>query len=117
MKVKNRKQARILRELENNPLIEYACKKVGIARSTYYRWCVADEQFKKASEDSQQAGRAKLNDFVESKLLENIRNNQQQAINFWLSHNTLRYRHPNNFIPCIADRTSETRGMGKNTHT
>ncbi|MFZ3009933.1 MAG: hypothetical protein WA030_02860 [Candidatus Microsaccharimonas sp.] len=94
MKARNRKQAQLLRELESNPLIERACKKVGIARSTYYRWCEADISFKEKSVIAQDKGRDKLNDFVESKLLENIGNNQQTAISYWLSHNTARYRHP-----------------------
>lgn len=92
MKARSRKQAQVLKELENNPLIERACKKVGIARSTYYRWIEADPDFMAASEMAQEKGRMKLTDFVESKLLENINNNQQPAIAFWLSHNTMRYR-------------------------
>lgn len=92
MKSKNRKQAQILRELENNPLVERACKKVGIARSTYYRWCEADSGFDARSKLNQEKGRAKLTDFVESKLLENIGNNQYASIAYWLSHNTERYR-------------------------
>jgi|GEM_PF-1054667 len=96
MKAMNRNQKKILQELENNPLVERACRKVGIARSTYYRWCKSDENFRTIAEQSQEQGRGKMNDFAESKLLENVSNNQQPAINFWLSHNTSRYRAPNN---------------------
>jgi hypothetical protein len=96
MKVMNRNQKKILQELENNPLVERACRKVGIARSTYYRWCKSDGNFRTIAEQSQEQGRGKMNDFAESKLLENVSNNQQPAINFWLSHNTSRYRAPNN---------------------
>jgi len=91
------KRTRILKELENNPLVERACKKTGIARSTYYRWCVADADFKNSAEQAQNKGREKLTDFVESKLLENISNNQYASIAYWLSHNTTRYRaYPKN---------------------
>lgn len=88
----NRKQTQILKELENNPLIEAACRKVGIARSTYYRWGEADPRFKRKAEDAQYKGRAKMNDYAESKLFENIQQGQHVAITFWLSHNTARYR-------------------------
>jgi len=91
------KQARILKELESNPLVERACKKIGIARSTYYRWCAADIVFKHTAEQAQDKGREKLTDFVESKLLENISNNQYASIAYWLGHNTTRYRlYPRN---------------------
>ncbi len=91
------KRARILKELENNPLVERACKKIGIARSTYYRWCKADIVFKHSAEQAQDKGREKITDFVESKLLENISNNQFASIAYWLSHNTARYRpYPKN---------------------
>jgi len=96
MNKRNRKKTQVLRELENNPLIERACKKVGIARSTYYRWCGADQSFKSLSEQAQQNGRAKMNDFAESKLLENVNNNHFQSIAFWLRHNTARYHPPDN---------------------
>ena len=92
---RNRKQIQLLKELESNPLIETACRKVGIARSTYYRWGEVDPTFKRKSEIAQDKGRAKLNDFAESKLLENVQQNQHSAIAFWLSHNTARYRQTN----------------------
>ncbi len=90
---KSRRKARLIKELEENPLIERACRKLDISRASYYRWRKEDPRFKDDAEIAQEKGRAKLNDFVESKLLENINNNQQPAINFWLSHNTVRYQH------------------------
>lgn len=94
MKARSRKQKQLLNELEDNPLIERACKKVGIARSTFYRWCESDTSFRNASEQAQQKGRGKLNDFVESKLLENVNSNHYQSIALWLRHNTARYQLP-----------------------
>lgn len=73
MKTNTRAQKRsILDHLGDNPLIERACKKVGIARSTFYRWCDADLEFKRTAEDAIALGRDKMNDYVESKLLEAI---------------------------------------------
>lgn len=97
MTKQNRKQTRLLKEFEKTPLIERACQKVGIARSTYYRWCESDPKFKRQASISQEKGRAKFNDFAESKLLENVKNNQQPAIAYWLSHNTVRYRRPDKY--------------------
>lgn len=92
MKAKTKKQKRLLlNELGNNPLIERACKKVGIARSTFYRWCDADADFKAKAEVAIEFGRGKLNDFAESKLMEAIDMGSVQAIRYWLDHNSKRY--------------------------
>ncbi len=91
------KRAHILREFQENPLITRACQKIGIARSTYYRWYNYDADFRQDVDHAQNRGREKLTDFAESKLLENIRNNQYASIAYWLSHNTTRYRtYPKN---------------------
>lgn len=91
------KRARILKEFQDNPLITRACQKIGIARSTYYRWYTQDAEFRSDVDSAQKRGREKLTDFAESKLLENIRNNQYASIAYWLSHNTTRYRaYPKN---------------------
>lgn len=89
---RNRNKVRLLRELQENPLIERACKKVGIVRSTYYRWLNNDPDFKKASMNAQEVGRNKINDFVESKLIESISNGSVQGMKLWLTHNHSLYR-------------------------
>jgi len=91
MKASKKKKQLLLNELENNPLIERACKKADIVRSTFYRWCEADLNFKNAAKEAQSKGRAKMNDFVESKLLESINSGSVQAMRFWLIHNTNTY--------------------------
>lgn len=91
MKKKNKQQRQILGELENNPLIERACKKVGVARSTFYRWCGSDFKFKDKAEAAIESGRGKMNDFAESKLLEAISLGNMQAVRYWLDNNSKRY--------------------------
>ncbi|MEK7153481.1 MAG: hypothetical protein AAB834_06030 [Patescibacteria group bacterium] len=91
-KEKRRKQAQLIKELEDNPIVERACRKAGVPRSNYYRWCDQDPAFKHAVKEAQNKGRDKLNDFVESKLLENIDANLHHAITFWLRHNSRHYR-------------------------
>lgn len=91
MKKRTKKQRQILNELENNPLIERACKKVVIARSTFYRWCGSDPAFKEKAEAAIALGREKMSDFAESKLLEAISSGSMQGIRYWLDHNSKRY--------------------------
>lgn len=91
MKTRSKKQRKLLSELENNPLIERACKKVGVARSTYYRWRDSDPEFREETEKATIMGREKMNDFVESKLLEAINSGSMQGIRYWLDHNSKTY--------------------------
>lgn len=88
----NKKQTikKLIGELEVNPLLSRACSKLGVTRSTLYRW-MDDEEVKEKIYSAQVLGRRHMNDFVESKLISNINNSHQRAIEFWLKHNSSRY--------------------------
>lgn len=59
----------ILKELEErNGIVSIACKAIGLARSTFYKWLNDDPEFKTAVDDIQEVAL----DFVESKLMEKI---------------------------------------------
>lgn len=59
----------ILKELEKrNGIVSIACKAIGLARSTFYKWLNDDPEFKAAVDDIQEVAL----DFVESKLMEKI---------------------------------------------
>jgi hypothetical protein len=49
-------------------IVTDACRKVGLARSTYYSWLSEDDEFKKAVEETQE----EAIDFVEGKLFQKI---------------------------------------------
>lgn len=89
---KRGKKARFIKELEEYPLVEMVCRKVGTSRATFYRWCQEDFVFKTEAQTAQEKGRDKLNDFTESKLIENVKNNMHAAIVYWLGNNSKRYR-------------------------
>jgi hypothetical protein len=75
------KKKQIVEALEKSlGVVTTACKNVGIARKTYYEWYNKDDDFKN-QEDS--IGEIAL-DFVESKLYEQIRDNNIAAIIFYL---------------------------------
>ena len=82
---------RILEILEDNPSILRACKILGIARSTLYRWMDSDNVFRDAVRDSQEIGQDTMNDYVESKLIENIRAGIPRSIEFHMRHNNPKY--------------------------
>ena len=78
-----------MEQLKKTPIVSIACKKSGVSRATYYRWCKSDEKFKKASDEAIQEGVMLMNDMAESQLLSAIRDGNSTAIFYWLNH-----RHP-----------------------
>jgi len=61
-------------------VVTTACKRVGISRDTYYRWYNQDEKFRKAIDDLENVAL----DFAESKLHEQINDNNTAATIFYL---------------------------------
>lgn len=50
-----------------------------------------DPGFRDAVRDAQEIGQDTMNDYVEAKLLENVQNNNQRSIEFYLRHNNSKY--------------------------
>lgn len=82
----------LVKELEKNYLLQHACNKLGLTRSTIYRWMRENEEFAISLRASQAVGRRYMSDYVESKLFKNIEDQDQRAIEFWLKNNNERYR-------------------------
>ncbi|MEX2405079.1 MAG: hypothetical protein WD579_00585 [Candidatus Paceibacterota bacterium] len=91
---KYRKEKSFLEELRKIPNISLACEKVGIARNTVYRWCREDSDFDARVEDALVSGIDSINDLAESKLITNINQGKQRAIQYWLDNNKKNYARP-----------------------
>ena len=91
----SRKQAqdkrRMLKKLDAVPLVEAACKQIGLPRSTYYRWRKDDEVFARACDEALEQSRGKINDLAESQLISAIKEKNMTAIIFWLKHHHRSY--------------------------
>ena len=75
------KKAVFLKALENNlGHISNACEAANIHRQTYYSWIEKDQKFKDQCDDVNEG----LVDLAESKLFENINNNDNACIIFFL---------------------------------
>lgn len=61
-------------------IVANACEVVGVSRGTFYNWCKEDEAFKAQVDEINEA----TLDFVESKLLENIKKGEVTSIIFYL---------------------------------
>lgn len=76
----------LLEQLSKIPIIQISCDKIGIGRTTFYRWKNEDKKFAKAVEEAMNEGKLFINDLSESQVISLIREKNWQAISFWLKH-------------------------------
>ncbi len=81
-----RDKAAVLEQLKKTPIIQIACERAGIARSTVYRWIGQDKEFAKSVDQAILQGTLLVNDVAESQLMAAIRERNITAIIFWLRH-------------------------------
>jgi hypothetical protein len=100
---------KLLTELERTGIPLTACSKVGIARSPYYRWRQESIVFKLQADEAIQIGRENITDLAESKLLKNIGDGNQRAIEFQLRHNDSRYMYfsQQEFVKVLENRSND----------
>jgi len=102
---KDRIQDKFLDELREIPIIQVACKRIGISRNSVYRWRNEDPYFASLMKDALAEGEESMNDLTEGQLLSLIKEKHFQAIRFWLT-----LRHPKfkkEEIPEKIDREAE----------
>src|SRR6185436_440648 len=80
------KQA-VVDALKEMPVVQVVCKRAGISRATYYRWCKEDTDFSRKVEDAMATGVELVNDMSESQVITLIREKKMPAISMWLRHN------------------------------
>ena len=83
----------LLAKLAETPITEAACKKVGLPRSTYYRWRKDDPDFAEQCDEVIELSIGRINDLAESQLINAIKNQNMSAITFWLKHHHRNYRN------------------------
>jgi hypothetical protein len=81
----------LLEQLRKTPIVELACKKIGIGRATYYRWRKDDSTFLKEADEALDDGASFINEMAESQLISAIQERNLSAIIFWLKHHHNRY--------------------------
>ncbi len=77
----------MIEQLKKIPIVQVACDKVDVGRSTYYRWLKEDPEFAEQAESAIRDGRWAINEMAESHLLSMINQQNMTAIIFWLKHN------------------------------
>jgi len=75
-----------LDNLSKSSIIQLACERTGVGRSTFYDWKNKDPEFAKAVELAMKLGTSIINDLAESQLIRAIQNTNMTAIIFWLKN-------------------------------
>lgn len=78
---------KLLKHLEQVPIIQVACQKSGIGRSSYYRWRKEDKLFAKRADKALQNGKQLINELAESQLINAIKDQNMTGIIYWLRNN------------------------------
>ncbi|MDE1925079.1 MAG: hypothetical protein KGH79_02780 [Patescibacteria group bacterium] len=89
---KDRVKDLFLEQLRKVPNIQVAVEKVGVARSTVYKWRDEDPEFRESMENALIEGESMLNDLSENQLYSLILERHYPSIQFWLRHRNPRFR-------------------------
>lgn len=97
----------ILEALKTTPLVNVACAKAGIARSSYYRWVNDDLEFKKRAQRAMRSGTHNMNDIMEGLLFQKAKQGSLNAITYYLSHMHPNYRKKDKVKVEIVQKNTE----------
>jgi len=86
MKKNQKMKEDIIDGLKKTPIIQFACRKMNISRSTLYRWKQEDKEFSDRIEKAISEGNELMNDLAESQLISAIKDRNLGAIIFWLKN-------------------------------
>lgn len=81
----------LLDQLRKMPIVQVACERTGIGRTTYYRWRKDDETFRATADEALAEGELLLNDMSESQLVSLIKDKSFAAVHLWLRHHHPKY--------------------------
>ncbi len=84
-------KALMIEQLKKTPIVQIACEKVALPRSTYYYLRKEDPEFAKAADEALAEGRLFVNDVAESQLLSMIKNGNLTSVIYWLKNNHRQY--------------------------
>ena len=82
----------LIQTLKQIPIIEIACRKCNMNRSTYYRWLEDDKDFREEAVHAMSEGEEFISDKSEAQLIALAGEKNLGAIKYWLSHHRSKYQ-------------------------
>ena len=95
----------LIEQFRKSPVVQVACEKCGIGRTTYYRWHNEDIYFASKADKALEEGVFLINDLAVSKLIQKISEGDFNAIKYWLSHNHPKFENRLSITPAIKETT------------
>src|SRR3989344_1474231 len=84
-------KAELLEQLKKTPIIQTACNKVAVGRSTYYVWRKDDKEFARSADKALREGKGFISDMAISQLIKRIQEGNTTSIIFWLKNHHADY--------------------------
>jgi len=84
-------KAELLGQLKKTPIIQTACNKVAVGRSTYYVWRKDDKEFARSADKALREGKGFISDMAISQLIKKIQEGNTTSIIFWLKNHHADY--------------------------
>src|SRR3989338_1927840 len=79
-------KAELLEQLKKTPIIQTACNKVVVGRSTYYAWRKEDKGFARSADKALREGKGFISDMAISQLIKRIQEGNRKSVVFWLKN-------------------------------
>ncbi len=101
-------KAKLLEALRKSPIVQAACQQSGISRATYYRWRKEDPRFAAGCDAAIEEGAELVSDMAESKLITSIKEQNFNAISFWLRKRSPKFRDRLEVVAATAPQDALT---------
>ncbi len=92
-KRKSQDKELLIEQLKKAPIIQIACEKCGVSRSTFYRWRFEDLDFATKTDAAIKEGMSLITDMAESQLVSAIKDRNLTGIIFWLKTHHKDYKN------------------------
>lgn len=84
--------------LEKYPIVEAACNKIGISRSTHYEWMRRDAKYRSSIEEAMELSISTVNDIAESNIINGVKRGDFKETRFWLAHRHAAYKNKTEIV-------------------
>lgn len=89
--------------LSKYPIVEAACSKVKISRSTHYKWMSEDDKYRERVDEALAISIETVNDLAENNIIAGIKRGDHKSSTYWLNHNKERYKPPSRMREASSD--------------